>query len=49
LLKLTYEFSLPGEITDTNGEIDPDTGNVVWTVDFASEEPIEFYAEASVE
>ena len=49
LLQFSYEVILPGEITDHNGTIDPLTGNPIWIIDFASTEPIEFFAEASLD
>jgi hypothetical protein len=49
LFSLVYEVSLPGEITNHNGEIDPETGAVIWEVDFYSTEPIQYLAEARLE
>ncbi len=45
----SYELDMPGEVTDTNGEIDSLTGNPVLIIDPTSTEPIFFYAESVVE
>jgi len=43
----TYVITLPGDIDDTNGEIDETTGAAVLKLDFESTDPLEFYAEGS--
>ena len=44
----SYEINVPGEIIDTNGEIDSLTGNPVFFIDPSSTDPVYFFVEVSI-
>ena len=48
-VQTSFEFSLPGELIDHNGTIDPLTGNPVWVISGDSQEDAHFFAESRIE
>lgn len=48
LFGLTYEIEIAGGVSDHNGTVDPETGNIVWVIDFTDTNDLDIYAEGGL-
>lgn len=48
LFGLTYEIEIAGGVSDHNGTVDPETGNIIWVIDFTDTSPLDIYAAGGV-